>query len=396
MNTLSLLSEIHADMKKKGINDIQISDKLQVTKGLVSQYFKGKTKISFMNFVKLVRHVYEDSALVQKYILRFCADTTKPLNLCIAMEFASANRNIELLTFLVQKGKTFNNKMVKEWASHYDFLCERSKGNLIGEKLFKKISKSSIKTTKDEMKVLKSIILMYSFSDMQEFTSLIKTVPEITVKEGIQNAQKEETENEDVTVENLKESYFKDAYDIRMKELQLVANLMDNNITAARKIGESIIQNDISKEFPRFLASTYEFLGISYLFEDTYKSQILVQKAIEVLKTENTDIYNDKIAECQQTLDFIRIDCGVDLDKINPVDIGEKAHLAIKRGLVEEGIRILEEIKRENGTWTAFQWYYMGLATGEEYYFRQSTSCFEQHGNKFYVQLPNRFIRENR
>lgn len=133
------------------------------------------------------------------------------------------------------------------------------------------------------MKILKSIILMYSFSDMQEFTSLIKTVPDLEDEQCIPEDQDEKVEK---TVQDLKESYFKNAYDIRTKELQLVANLMDNNIAVVREIGEAVIQRESSKEFPRFLASIYEFLGISYMFEDTYKSQLLVQKGIEILKNE--------------------------------------------------------------------------------------------------------------
>ncbi|EJP81236.1 AimR family lysis-lysogeny pheromone receptor [Bacillus cereus] len=390
MDTFSLLLEIHSDMKKKGIIDIKIQNELKVSKGLVSQYFSGKTKIPFFNFLKLVRYVYEEDSIVQSYILRFCEATTKPLNLCIAMEFASSQSNIELLTAVVNRGKTFGNRMVKEWAKHYDFLCERSKGTLKGEKLFKKISKSPVKATYDEMKILKSIILMYSFSDMQEFTSLIKTVPDLEDEQCIPEDQDEKVEK---TVQDLKESYFKNAYDIRTKELQLVANLMDNNIAVVREIGEAVIQRESSKEFPRFLASIYEFLGISYMFEDTYKSQLLVQKGIEILKNEKTNRFDDKIAECQQTLDFIQIDYGVDLDKINPVDLGEKAHLAIKKGEIEKGIRILNKLKKDNGYWTPFQWYYMGLATGDEYYFRESTKCFEQHGNRFYIQIPMRFIK---
>lgn len=396
MNTLSLLSEIHEDMKKKGITDMQISDKLSVTKGLVSQYFSGTTKISFINFVKLARYVYEEDVVVQGYILRFCEATSKPLNLCIAMEYASSQRDIKLLSFLIAKGKPFHSKLVREWAKWYDLVNERSQGNITGEKLFKKISQGSIKTTSNEMKVFKSIVLMYSFSDMKEYTSLIKTVPVATEKKlypVIQKQIEESSEDSDVTVNDLKKGYIKDAYDIRMKELQLVANLMNNNIDTARKVGESIINAGVSENFPVFLASAYQYLGISYMFEDTYKSQMLVQKGIDLLKSENTERFCGKVAECQKTLDFIRIDCGVDLHKIKPVDLGEKAHLAIKKGLVEEGIRILNEIKREKGKWTAFQWYYMGLATGETYYFQKSVECFEQHGNEFYIQIPKRFIR---
>ncbi|PEE20772.1 hypothetical protein CON95_27140 [Bacillus toyonensis] len=388
MNTLSLLSEIHEDMKKRGINDAKLSNKLGVTKGLISQYFSGSTKMSFMNFLELVRYVYEEDTLVRKYLRRFCENTSKPLNLCIAMEFASVQRDYELLVFLVNKGKISHNKTVREWAHVYDLICERSLGTLAGESLFKKISQSPIKTTSNEMKVLKSITLMYSFSDMKEYTSLIKTVPAVDLE-----LVEDDNENADITVTDLKKGYIKDAYTIRVKELQLVANLMNNNILAARKIGESIINEYSSSKFPIFLASAYQYLGLSYMFEDTYKSQLLVQKGIDLLKTENTDRFKEKIAECKKTLDFIQIDCGNHLNEINPDDLGEKAHLAIKKGLVEEGIAILNHIKQKNGKWTAFQWYYMGLATGESYYFEQSALCFEQHGNRFYIQIPKRFIR---
>lgn len=177
MNTLPLLQEINVDKKKRKITNEQIADFLAVSNGFVSQVFSGTSRITFMDFVNMVRYIYQDEERERRLIFEFCTGTTKPLNLCVAMEFASVEREYDLLNFLVQKGLNHRNAMVKECATFYDYVYKRSKGKLKGNKLWAKIMEEKKKPSFIEMKSLHSLIIMYSFIDIREYNGLLKFAP---------------------------------------------------------------------------------------------------------------------------------------------------------------------------------------------------------------------------
>lgn len=85
MNTLPLLQEINVDKKKRKITNEQIADFLAVSNGFVSQVFSGTSRITFMDFVNMVRYIYQDEERERRLIFEFCTGTTKPLNLCVGV-----------------------------------------------------------------------------------------------------------------------------------------------------------------------------------------------------------------------------------------------------------------------------------------------------------------------
>jgi len=384
VNTLPLLQEINVDKKKKNITNEQLADVLDVSKGFISQIFSGKSRITFIDFIEMIRYIYQDEERERHLTFEFCAATSKPLNLCVAMEFASVHREYDLLNFLVQKGLTHHNAMVKECATFYDYLYRRSKGKLTGNELWKAILNEKKKPNFAEVKTLHSLILMYSFVDMREYNSLLKISPE--------NHLVEEDEKKQKRINN---EYITEAYELRIKELQIIAHLMNNNVPIMRKIALECITPDLINDFPTFTASIYHYLGQSFLHEDVNQSIIWVKKAIDLLESHNTEKFERNIKEFNDTLDFIKIEAGMDLHNIVPRTMAEMAHLYIKLGRNEEAIKILNQRLAESKDEAAipYMYYYLGLATQSNEYLEKSTILFEQHGNKFYAELPKKQLR---
>ncbi|EEL13819.1 Prophage helix-turn-helix protein [Bacillus cereus 95/8201] len=392
VNTLPLLQEINVDKKKKKITNEQIADFLAVSNGFVSQVFSGTSRITFMDFVNMVRYIYQDEERERRLIFEFCTGTTKPLNLCVAMEFASVEREYDLLNFLVQKGLNHRNAMVKECATFYDYVYKRSKGKLKGNKLWAKIMEEKKKPSFIEMKSLHSLIIMYSFIDIREYNGLLKFAP-------IEHAEEQEEEKEKKKKGKEKEignEYICRSYKIRLEELKVIAHLMNNEVHESREIALKAISTENTNDFPAFTASIFHYLGQSYIHEDILKAIEWVQKAKNLLESFKTDKFEKNIQEFNNTLDFIKIKAKIDLHKIVPRSIAERAHLSIQLNHKEEAIKILNQRIEESDDVAArpYYYYYLGMATGNKNHLEKSIILFEQHGNKFFAELPKKCLQD--
>lgn len=383
MNTLPLLQEINVDKKKKKITNEQLADILNVSKGFISQIFSGTSRITFIDFIEMIRYIYQDEERERHLTFEFCAATSKPLNLCVAMEFASIQREYDLLNFLVQKGLNHHNAMVKECATFYDYLYRRTRGKLIGKELWSAILKEKKKPSFVEIKTLHSLTLMYSFVDMREYNSLLKISP---VESHDEDKEKQRRINNE---------YITRAYDIRIKELQIIAHLMNNNVPIIRKLALECISPELVKDFPAFTASIYHYLGQSFLHEDVNKAIEWVEKAIKLLESHKTEKFERNIKEFNKTLDFIKIEAEIDLHTIVPRSMAEMAHLYIRLGREQEAVKILNQRLAESKDESSFPYiyYYLGLATHNKEFLEKSIILFEQHGNRFYAELPKKFLK---
>ncbi|MEK5046120.1 MULTISPECIES: AimR family lysis-lysogeny pheromone receptor [Bacillus] len=388
MNTLPLLQEINVDKKKKNITNEQLADLLEVSKGFISQVFSGTSRITFMDFVNMVRYIYQDEERERRLIFEFCTGTTKPLNLCVAMEFASVEREYDLLNFLVQKGLNHRNAMVKECATFYDYIYKRFKGKLKGNKLWSAIMNEKKKPSYMEMKSLHALIIMYSFIDAAEYNSLLKFSPmdhvEVTEKKKEKDKEKK-----------INDEYMRRSYEIRIKELQVIAHLMNNDVNESRKIAMQAISVQNTNDFPAFTASIYHYLGQSFLHEDVKKAIEWVEKAKSLLESYKTDKFEGSIKSFNETLEFIKIEASIDLYNIVPRSLGELAHLYIKLDRKEEAIKILNQRLKEDkdAARLPYYYYYLGMATGEKKFFEESRVLFEQHGNRLCAELPNKYLK---
>lgn len=371
MSVLDILNMIYNEKLKQNILDIDISKALNISPGSVSNYFSGKIRIPFLSFVKLVELVYQGKTDKQKQLITtFCNATDKPENLRIAMEFANVNHELDLLSFLINKEEDSHNKANIEWSSIYELLYLRRKNGITNIEYKDLLIERTKKSLSKEMKVLSKIAMMYLYLDLNEYNSLLKLM------DGIFDE-----------ISDISNNYVRESYHLKAKEIVVVANLMRSNIKESRDHALMSLNEDYSLNYPITVASTIHWLAQSYMNDDPHYSLNLVERAVKVLETRNSIIFNRYINALRDTSDFIKIYWNMELNSITPRSVSELAHLLCKRGEKNEAINIYKQIEKENGKLSNFEKFYLSECIDDEELKTSALNGFESEGKYFYIEL---------
>jgi tetratricopeptide (TPR) repeat protein len=133
-------------------------------------------------------------------------------------------------------------------------------------------------------------------------------------------------------------------------------------------------------------------LGESYIFEDYDKAKVYLEQALYALGDTFNDMMKNKKRCIMNTLNFLKVYHGKDLDDLYLTDPAEIAFLEIKKGNKEKAIEILNGLEKQNGKLSAFQLCYMGIAKEDRKLIEKSLKKFEEIGNIFYAQLPKIYL----
>ncbi|MDR4442507.1 AimR family lysis-lysogeny pheromone receptor, partial [Bacillus cereus] len=123
-----LIDEI--DFQRRNQEDI--AKELGIKGGSLSKNLSGKSQFNFWNMIKLLNILYDDALKRKEMLHRFCSATTSKQNMRIAMEYANAIGDLELLKLIVDIEKTSSLAMNREWAYVYELVWMRSKGVVSG------------------------------------------------------------------------------------------------------------------------------------------------------------------------------------------------------------------------------------------------------------------------
>jgi hypothetical protein len=188
-------------------------------------------------------------------------------------------------------------------------------------------------------------------------------------------------------VQQIEDPYIRTSYELHLLELYCFSHLLLNQLDECRYTAKTVISRIKPYQFPLSASNAYHVLAQSYSFESFEDSMYFLNLGYEITSflPENKAI--NKRKEFDKTREFLRSLWKRELES-TPIDLVERAHRFIVRGEKEKGISILEEIKQKQGNnFTAFQWYYYGLATGNEEHFQRAKQIFNARKNKFFVNI---------
>ncbi|HDR7220600.1 AimR family lysis-lysogeny pheromone receptor [Bacillus cereus] len=373
----SLIDEI--DFQRRNQEDI--AKDLGISGGSLSKNLSGKSQFNFWNMIKLLNILYDDNVLKKKEMLhKFCSVTKSKQNLRIAMEYANAKGDLELLKTIVDIEKTSSLAMNREWAYVYELVWMRSKGVVSGKALLEKLEdrkKSKVIKTQ-EMKVLYGILTFYTMYDLEKFNSLFEYAEVLQPK-----------------VEGISDEFIRTAYSGRIKEGLSYAYLMQDNVEKSRELSHEILNlEDKQNCFSLLRASALVYLAESYTFESYERATWYINKSLEMLGECHFERTIKRRENILNTYAFIKLVNDVDLHDIQIFHPAEEAFLAIRRGDFKLAEIILNDLKEKNGYLMPIEYCYLGLATSNVSFIEKSITMFECEGNRFYCKLPRKMLVE--
>lgn len=365
----------------------KLAEQIGISSGLLSRSLSGKNQFNFWSLIKLLNILYENDSLQKhKLIYRFCLLTTSKKNLRIAMEYAHAKGDLDLLKQLIDQEKTSSLATNREWAYVYDLVWIRGQGTLIGKELLEKLESSKkgrvIKTT--EMNALYDVLTCYIMYDIEKVTSFF---------EYIEISKPKFTE--------IKDEFIRNMYEIRMKEVHAAAHLLGGNIKTCRKLCNEIIDmEDLYDIFSIQKASAYAYLAESYTFDCFETASNYVEMSLQYLDTlyfKRAEVREKQILNTYGFMQMVQyLTSEKPLFNLNEIEVfhpAEQALLETLKGNRDKAIEVLNNMKKENGYLLPIEYCYLGLAMNDIDYIKKSIELFRYKGGGFYSKLPS-FILE--
>ncbi|WP_212934904.1 AimR family lysis-lysogeny pheromone receptor [Bacillus hominis] len=373
----SVLAKINDDLYSQKISNRQLSVILDVSHTKTNEMLSNKREFDFVDFVRVLQILYPNDVNLRRSYIQLFSRNMSPKNIRLGMEFLNLYGELTLQKGLVERALTSSNRVNKQLAEVYDLLHQRSGEEITKKDFHKRIEgkRKEKKITSNELRIVSDFALIYSFLDYKNYQMVLEYTQELTG-----------------CIENIKNSSLAHSFSIRAKEMKASSNHRTNNLELARSLCKEII-NDKDNLYIGTTANAYCILAESYSLTDFETSKSFLQRGLSLLRNPTNKKLVIRKRVLENTLDFLRLHWGKELDLVQTYHDAELAFLYIKTNRKSEAIAILEKIERENGCLSAFQEYYKGLATGDKKYFEKSIEKFEKTGDFFYISLPKQSLK---
>lgn len=371
----NIIDEI--DFQKK--NREKIAKDLGISGAAFSKNLSGKTELSFLNMIKLVKELYQKPFELTCMIHDFCKKTTNKKNIRMAMEYANAIGDLELLRIAVQRGFTSNNAKTYEWACVYELVWMRSKKIISNASFVEELEerKKSKLVKNNEMKIMFDILTLYTMYDSRDFKILNKRIEKLQCK-----------------IDKLPNKFIKDLFSNRVKEWYAYALLMDDQIEKSREVCHSILNTHDEHGYLDLLkVSALGYLGESYA--DNYEQSIwYLNRGVDLLNKSQFEKAQNRKKDFLNMRSYLRMIHGKDMHDLQISDEGEWALYYIVTGNRERAIRILRNKERTDGRLSPMKLCYLGWALEDKNILKKSIESFCSQGCKFYSYLPRKILVE--
>lgn len=367
-----LLNRINDDLYAQKISNRQLSTILDVSHTTTNAMLSNKREFEFIHFVRVLQMLYPNDVNLRRDCLRGFINKISPKNVRLGMEFLNLYGELDLQNVLVKKSAQSSNRVNRQLAEIYELLLRRSDETITRRDFHQEVEKKrkEKKITSNELRIVSDFALIYSFLDYKNYQMVLKYTKEVRAY-----------------IDEIKNKSLAHSFLIRAKEMEATTNHRTNNIEDARVLCKEII-NDKDNIYIGTTANAYCILAETYTFTDFKLAKTFLERGISLLSNPTNKKLVIRESVLENTLDFLRLYWGEELDLVKPHHPAELAFLYIKSNRKSEAIAILDEIKRENGSLSPMQEYYMGLATGNKKHFEISIEKFEKTGDFFYISLP--------
>ncbi len=370
-------------LKSNGYTNRKLATRFKVTHTTVNSYFKKQDKFDFMHLVDALRLYKPKDVEFRRNCIKEYIPRLSHKNLKLALEVLDMFGEYELQELVIEqimksqtkKGDSPTVRTNVKIAEYYKLLRKRSEGTIIAREFFNEVQKKkeSQKNIDNDLMIVSDFSVMYSYLDFSNYEKVNECIASVLPR-----------------IENVAKHTNRNSFLLRVKEMQVPIHLHNNgDLNKAREVCFEIL-NDPFNYYMSTKAIAYCKLGESYALSEYETAKKYICKALELIGVPVNKKFEIRRNKILNVLLFLKIHHGKELDSIDrtKLDLAELAFFYIKLGKKEEALEILKGLEKQNGSLSAFQLYYMGLATEDRKYFEKSIESFTKTGDFFYISLP--------
>lgn len=376
-----VLSRIETDMFSQQISNVQLATAIKSDYSSLCVMLNGGREFDCSVLLQALRIIYPDDICKRRaYYWIYFKDQMTPMNACITLELSnllgeltSQKRAIEAIKRQFKGSRDASLKIV----NIYELLYRRSMGLIKPSDFLKSVEelKKKQRSYNLQVKILMDFAYVYSHIGMKEYRVTINYLLEI-----------------EKLIQQVKKKFLKKSFNIRVNELLALSYHRNNNLELARQKCLEIINGD-SEIYPIRIANAYFILGQTYLLSDYQIANGYLKKALDIIKNTTNKRVRLVKENILNTINFLKIYhkrdlLNLDIDK----ESSEFAYLYCALDQKDKAVKFLNERKKINGSWSAFELFYMGLATGNPEYFILSKQKFLITGDLYYVQILDNYL----
>lgn len=368
---------IYSKMK----NYKNLANETGVSESAISKWLTKESEITAFSFVKIICALHPEEKWLQEQLTIEYIESLKKgssLNLKILFLISYLNRNMKVFQHLIEKGSSHKYESVKKYAKVFQLYHLRLKGENI-KNIYLKIDpiRKGITKKEKDVEVLCDILSMIILLDLGE----IKLV-EIYRKKINKNFIK------------MSNNFLKIIFRFWADELFGYHLLRKNEIEKFRRYYNVLRYQKDLKFFPVIQASLDLKAGESKLLSNDYgKAVILLEQSLHIFeKWRDHSRYNQAVND----MHFLRIKEWKDIDKLDFKNLhpAELSFYHIQLKEYDKANSILDTLEKKQGSLTALQMCYRGMAKFDVELIRISIEMFKKNNDYFFAQFAEQMYKE--
>ncbi|MED1381126.1 AimR family lysis-lysogeny pheromone receptor [Bacillus mycoides] len=349
-----------------------IERKTGVDRVVISDAVTGNTaEMKFDNFLLVTVVLFENMEERKKVINEFISLMKSPLNIRKSLVFYQGIGEFKSIDSLIEAHK--DNDKLKKYLCVYKFFNMRNKNEKKGQPLIDELDKKSF-SMEAECGVL--VNMLYNFSMYDIFNI---------------RAMHPYTDKVEKNLSGLADGFIKELLTLHFKERLAYINLFDDKLEACRRYAKDIL--NAHTDIHLIKATSMCVLGESYMFENQLLSEKWILDSVDYLDKNGVSRESRKYKSFNTTLNFLYIEFGFNLDKIN-FDYIDTSELGYYIGLHEDkekGLEMIYNLVKDRGS-SPFTDYYIARINEDLEGLEKALIRFERVANYHYAKAVRRTI----
>lgn len=354
-----------------------LAKKAEIDRTNLNRILNGKIKeMKLESFLLIAPDLYPNWTERRKKIREFILLCESDLNIKKALSYCQTAGEYQLMKKLIKKHISSDKKgKINKYLHLYDLYNQRNLNKLEGEELKRKLDELPYSKNVD-YQIIVDMLHGFALYDSSNFMAMVPYSKKI-----------------DQNLPLVENAFIKKHLDLQHNDRKSHINLFSNKTKECRDICNSIIKS--APEDSAIKAKALSCLGESFIFENPFQAETYFLESLKLIKKLGITTYSKMYRAVHSTLAFLRIEYGINVDKIDWDFVGEaeKAFFDAKFGSGVKARAYFEDLKRQGKTLSAFKLYYLFFVDRNDIMvLKEALEKFANNGNVFYSNLVTRLL----